>query len=253
MDKPSLNLTAKAGIAELHDVYGIDPDLDEIIWLHEAGKRVEDPTHEHLERIGLPARAGRAYIWPMTVMGAIWYNEQAAQWFWNSTTFLFYSLAFAMAHGRGAPIPPARRGGLQQWLKKALHGESAGIRLDELNDRGEAHQAVATWAKGIDCTRDELEAAVDEAMGPPVKVSKSAGKADIAQFVRDMAIMTGTDPDYWLTSVSRDTLVSSYAKAVAVAAGRGHSQGTSIKDASTKAIDEFRQVIVAIIERHKPK
>jgi hypothetical protein len=232
MEQPSLSPTAANAVKELRKDYDIEPTLDEVVWLHEAGKRVEDPTYERLDRLGIPVRAGNAWLWPMTIMGAIWYNEQALKWFWYSDKFLFYCLAFAMAHGRGLEI------------------EGVGA-LRSLVDRSTAHLAVKRWSAGLGCTRRELEAAVDECTGPATTEKKRAlAKTDMMQFSVDLAVMTGIDPVFWQQCVARDALVNAYARAVAIQAARGGQSIAPIKDASAHAIEAFRGVVVAIIRAH---
>src|SRR3990167_588410 len=136
--KPKLSRIAANGIRELRRDHGVEPTLDEIIWLHELGKRVENPTDgERLDLIGAPFFAGNVRLWRWTVSASVWFYELALPWFGDSDRLCFWAMAFALAHGRGQPIPDlARRGWLERLARRTLAIHESRT-LADLTDRDE--------------------------------------------------------------------------------------------------------------------
>ena len=237
MDRPTLSRYAAGGVRELRE-RGIEPTHDEVIWLHELGKRVESPGGERLDRIGFPVRLGNVYLWRLTVMASEWLHQFAFEWWRDDAFMVTASLAFASAHGRGLPF----------------HG----LGLSHYVDEREVRAAVAGWFRTLTVSADELESALDmllareDADAPPPDVKRQAESAGIAwaDVLRDMEVLTGLPADHWATRMSRDDVVDAYARAHAIHAARGGAGVGSSTKQTDNAIRVFRRAIVAIVKAH---
>ena len=256
--KPKLSPVAKAGIQELRLNYGIEPTLDEIIWLHELGKAQETAGHSD-GTIEAPAKAGKAFLWPMTISAAQWYRNSALIWFHSSPLFVFYALAFALAHGRGDPVPDTKERGWYERLYRKLHGIQETLTLSDLIDRSEAAKSIRIWISATGATRKELETAVNYLLPSDDTDEKDLTNApwipppgiSYDHEINELCILTGTEPDYWRTKSSLDATIRMYITAKANENARQGREGPSASDALGEAIRSFRKAMVAIIEAHK--
>lgn len=255
--KPRLSRRAAEAIRELRTDHGVEPTLDEILWLHELGLKIEDPLHgDRIDAGGTPARAGNVWLWPFTVMASAWYHDQALVWWERRQPLLCtYALAFALAHGRGEPTPSLlRRGWGERIFSRLLGIAPEPVLLCDLREEHVARAAVRAWMRGLTCTRSELETAIDavvpHTMGPQPSADRPAHGVDWSEVIHDLVILTGTDPDYWRMRVSTDSALAAYSRAVAIERAR-RGQGSAAKDALAMAIQEERAAIVAIIAAHK--
>lgn len=255
--QPKLSRVAEAGIAELRQKHGIEPTLDEVIWLHELGKAQEAAGRVDGILDG-PVRAGEAFIWPMTISAAQWYRNNASVWFKHSPLFTFYALAFALCHGRGDPIPDTtHRGWFERLVRRVLDLRETRT-LCDLRDRRAAAEAVEAWLERIGASRRELEAAVDAVLKLGDQPDDAEEAADMPgvnydDLIHELAMLSGTDPDYWRTKTSKDATIRAYVNVCNIERARRGSSGPPIADALTEAIRAFRRAIVAIIEAHKPQ
>jgi len=113
---------------------GIHPTLDEIVWLNDLARRVENPSGGDIAlAAGCPVQAGNAWLWPFTVAAAQWYIHASKDLDDEGEA---YSVAFAMAHGR-------------------VDGAFDGC----WTYRG-AKRAISQWRRTLTCTNDELVRAV---------------------------------------------------------------------------------------------
>lgn len=255
MPKPKLSLVAQAGISELRRDHGIEPTLDEIIWLHELGK-AQEAAGRIDGIIDGPAQAGNAFLWPLTVMGAQWYRNYADRWFAQSHLYGFYAYAFALAHGRGLPIPDtAKRGWAEKIVRRVLDIREKRT-LADLQDRQECIEAITLWAGSTGATRKELEAAVDFVMPKSEEQPKDEDDTippgiNFDAIVHELAIISGTDPDYWRSRTSKDETIRAFHNVISIERARRGESGPPIRDALTVAINNFRKAICAIINAHK--
>jgi hypothetical protein len=255
---PGICQTALAAIAELQREHGIVPTPDEIVRLHALGVRVEDPEPgERLALLGCPVKCGNAVLFRLTVAGETWWRDLACQWWTGSDLYLTASLAFAMAHGRTPDALPM--------------------------DRPAAFRAVRTWFRGLRVTRAEVNAAIEdvltdatcdraeeihdlalrllslaEAGSPDLRAhmqpildataKKHQKPMDWDAMMLDLAVATGTTPDYW-SHVSREYVVRAWIRARRHELARAGmpADGDTNDARQTEAIKALRQEIVAIV------
>lgn len=259
---PGICHTALAGIAELRKDYGIDPTPDEIVRLHEAGRRQEEPSPgERLALLGCPSVCGRAVLFRLTIAAEIWWRDLACTWWDGSNLWLTASLGYAMAHGR-------------------LVGH-----LEGLCSRDQAFSAVRAWFRGLNVSQRELDAAIEaclqddeddrlqELRDASQKIVELAGNrltglrqalapildapaparpkpTDWESLAHDLAAMTSAPPDYWLHQ-DRDSVLRAWVRATRHEMARAGMPGTlGIRDRQAEAIAAFRAEIVAIIAAH---
>lgn len=241
-NRPRLSRVAAGKVRELREEHGVEPTLDEIIWLHELGRKVENPVAGEAALTDLPIKVGNVYLWPLSVSASIWLHERALPWFEHSPILAMYAMAFAMAHGRGQATGDGPK------------------TLQDLMDRDAATAVIHAWASMITCTRAELEAAMDsvldagdgdEAAGDTEQPIKPG--VDWLNIVNELAVRTGTDPEYWKKGTSRQACIKAYLAAVARDMLRGgHSARLpGVRDAVGDALQRLQDAVVAIVRAHK--
>lgn len=248
--RPKLSLVGEAHIRELRERWHVEPTIEEMLWIHELGLDVECPCHgERFDLIGTPVRAGNAWLWPMTVMAAVWWNDFGSRWFAGSGILYLYALAFALAHGRGAEVVlPGRLwplGGTRRIESLAL-----------LLNREDASRAVSWWALRCGATRAEVEAAVDACLPPPPtpRVGKQKPQTkpiDWQEIVHELCIMSGESASYWTTGTSMASTANAYARAYAIQAARGGMSSPSGGPAAD-ALRAIRAAMAEIVAAHTP-
>lgn len=258
LPKPNLSRIAANAIRELRVDHGVEPDLDEIIWLHELGKRVENPVSgERWDLIGAPLRVGNVDLWRMTVMASIWFNDRARHWYRGSPTLLCYALAFALAHGRGQPVPdPAGRGWLERLVIR-LFGLRDPRTLADLSDRTGALDAILYWVRSAGCSRRELDAALTELLGEAEEEDEDDQKkktverqVDWPGIVTDTAIFTGQTPAD-LVRTDRDAVQAAYLRGMRIEAARLGMRAPAVQSPTDQAHNELRAAVTAIIAAHR--
>jgi len=130
-----LHPLAREAIDEL-TANGINPTLDESIWLNDLARLIEHPDVGTGLSAGCPARAGNVWLWPLTVAGSTWHSHMAPL-FDGQDDVQARLLSFALAHGRTVGA------------------------FDGLWSYGAARGAVREWFKSVHCTDDELILAVN--------------------------------------------------------------------------------------------
>ena len=72
----------------------------------------------------------------------------------------------------------------------------------------------------------------------------------LLEIVHELAMLTGTDPEYW-KSRNQEATLRAYMTAIAVEKARRKEACPPMVDALSDAINNFRKAIVAIIKAHK--
>jgi len=256
--KPQLSRIAEAGIQELRRDHGIEPTLDEIIWLHELGKAQEAAGRIDGILEG-PAQAGNAFLWPMTIMAAQWFRNNANKWFGTSPLFTMYALAFALAHGRGQALPDTTKRSWSERIVRRMLDIRDQRTLADLQDRVEAIDAINAWINTAGATKPEIEAAIDFLLPKQETISDEKRNDPPTQpgvnyddIIHELAALSGTDPEYWRSRTSKDATIRAYINVITIEQARRGQAGPPIRDALGDAIHNFRKAISAIIKAHKP-
>jgi len=261
---PGICRTALAAIAELKTEHGIACTPDEIVRLHELSRRMERPDEAGgPSLLEIPVRCGNATLWHLTVAGEIWWHECACRWWADSDLYLTASLGFAMARGREADALPAERPlaflAVRAWFRELR------VSKDELNHAildvmargqdslaGECHDLAVRLIYLSGDTCPDLEKALE-----PILARKSAEKSllpDWPEMLADLAVSTGTTPDYWIVQ-SREQVVRLYVASrrhAAAAAGLGFADDEAAASARfDAALRRQREEMVAIVAAHK--
>ena len=151
MKLPRLCLVAGGAIERLKR-QGVEPDLDDIIALHELGKRLENPKGQaSLCVTGNPVRVGNATLWPLSIGAERWLNGKALDWFDGDSAVSLYAVAFAYAMSKTPEV------------------------LQELVTAKQAIEAVNDWANQCGATQDEISDAIEQLLPeekPPGKNDK---------------------------------------------------------------------------------
>ena len=250
--RPKLSPVAEAHIRELRERWQVEPTVEEILWINELASDMECPCRgERFDLIGTPVRAGNAWLWPMTVMSAIWWDDFGHGWFADSGIMYLHALAFALAHGRGAEIVVPRA----SW---PLRSNKRVASLALLTDRADAARAISWWALHVGATRGEVEFAVDACLPPPPtkhprQQPRPFAPIDWQTVVHELCLMSGESADYWTKGTSMIATTHAYARAWAILAARaGHSIGNATSPADD-ALRALRAAMGEIIEAHKPE
>jgi len=253
--KPQLSRIADAGIQELRRDHGIEPTLDEIIWLHELGK-VQESAGRIDGILEGPAQAGNAFLWPMTIMAAQWFRNNANKWFGTSPLFTMYALAFALAHGRGQALPDTTKRSWSERIVRRMLDLRDQRTLADLQDRVEAIDMISAWVGSTGATKTEIEAAIDFVL-PRQELDEKTDDQPVSpglnfdSVVHELAVLSGTDPNYWRSQTSKDATIRAYINVISIERARRGQNGPAVRDALGDAIHNFRKAISAIIKAHK--
>ena len=189
-EKRHLSETAAREIAQLQSK-GIALTHDDIVWINDLAREVEQPSGGSTLPAGQPAKAGNVWLWPFTLLGSSWY-ESIEPWFNGSTELNLYAIAFALAHGRTTDILP------------------------KLCTYKETKRAIKKWAKALPCTVDELMSAVEIVLpvDNEVKIEEKdlppeiedAQRRDPCEDVAALVAVCGGTPEMWATCVDIEYL-----------------------------------------------
>ena len=173
---------------------GATPTLDEIICLHELGKRVENPIgDEACFCAGNPISCGNKHLWPFTIGSAMWY-ESACEMFSENDPVSSYLLPFALSNSRDA-----------EYLQKlTLHKK--------------IKKAVKSFCKSMSATQEEMDYALNslfpsdhyaEYMAEKEKEKLDTDKPEKTGDLNEIVAILcrwfkGTTPEYWTWNESRD-------------------------------------------------
>lgn len=235
--KPTLHPLAHQHLRELRERWGVEPTVEEAIWIVRLCERVMCPCEgERSDLCGIPVRAGISgvFLWPLTIGAAVWYQDYAAKWWNDNQERMTMALGFALANGRDC---------------KMMRAASLG--------RESAEKVIRNWAESLTCTREELEAAFDEVL-PAAKPSDgkqpNPQKIDWEQIVGEIEAVSGIACDHWLWDMSKEATLRAWHRARSVMIARaGGSVGTSVLDPLNIALQELAEAKAEIIKAHQPQ
>lgn len=232
--KPSIHPLAAQHLRELRERWGVEPTLEESIWIVELAKRVVDPVpSERRELLGLPVRIGSGddWLWQPTIGGRVWFRDLATAWWRGDDEQLFRALAFSLANGRDRAV------------------------MRSCRTRAEAEAVIWKWSMGLTCNADELQAAVSEVMPEsrpetgkkPVK----PGTVDWQEVCGELEAATGIPTDHWVWEISMDETERAWIRSRRQAAAM---MGVSLADDCSpedEAVKDLAAAKCAIIAAHR--
>lgn len=235
--KPTVHPLALQHLRELRERWGVEPTLEESIWIVSLCERVLCPCEgERSDLCGIPIRAGVSdvFLWPFTIGASVWYQDYAAKWWGAEVDRMNTALCYALANAR----------------------DKDAIRSVALSKES-AEKTIKAWALSLNCTPQELCQAFDEAI-PPVtpsddrKGKDTPKKIDWESIVGEIEATTGIPADHWLWDVSKDATLRAWhrARSVLIARAGGSSSG-SVLDPLNVALQDLADAKTAIIKAHK--
>jgi len=223
---------AKAEIQGLKQA-GIEPTLDEIVWLNDLARRVEYPDPPAPLAMGQPVPIGGDWLWPFTIQADRWWRR-TLDWFDGREELEAYALAYALAHGRIANA------------------------FDYLYTAESAARAIGEWADGLTCSRDELMGAIEKILNKPSVIldgecdddddSCPGPEDNDEQLVAWLVAGTGLPVEYWVRECSRAYCMAQIRAVQAQSAAFGSKP--SLSDPSVAAQRELGRAVLAIKEAH---
>ena len=164
--------------------FGIQPTLDQVIWLNDLCREVENPSGGRpTMAIGTPVCVGNAWLWPFTIQASAWYEESLL---WFDGELATYALGYALCKGRE---PEA---------------------FAKMYDRDYATDTLKKWCRGLDCTLDELAWGIGKILEDKTRIddpdadSTEGASGNWDDLITTLCGMTKTEPEIWTTFCCRD-------------------------------------------------
>lgn len=227
--RPELHPLARKHLESLR-ARGIVLTDAEVLWIVGICRQITAPDGVETSLIGMPVRVGLSdvWLWPMTVGASIWWRDCAIVWFKGNDGFLFWALAWTLAHARTAKV-----------FRAASTPESA-------------RRLVEGWALTLGATRAEIEAAVDAVLPPSggENAARPAAKTpppSWTRIVNELAEDYGLAEDHWLWDKDTAATIDAWVRARSVrgALGRNASHGEDPVDSSVKSLAVVKAIIIA--------
>lgn len=232
MDRIRLHPLAAQQVKELRDKWGVECDLDDVVWLHELASRVTRPMgapHEGLA--GAPVQIGNLTLWPLTIGASEWVHTMLAMFPDGKDSVTV--VAYGMAKARSPVDLPA------------------GMRYRD------AQAALRAFRRSLGVTHRELMEAISvlserEPKAPP----KTTTPPDATRVYRDLIAALckaypATTPDYWRWGTSRCEaldMLAAYNKQLTTR-GERLSKG----DPAALAFDALIAARAQIIKEHRER
>jgi len=215
---------------DLRERYGVEPSIEEVLWLSKACDRCDNPyTHERIDLMDIPCPVGGVHVWPLTIGAACWLDAYASAWWGKSDELYFWALAYALVNAR----------------------DSNAFR--HMTDEQTAGEAVKECALRFAVNREELEAAIDFVLGKPFEtvpdekqLAEAKAKMDWARLVQEIETSTGITADIWLWGKSAAYTAQAYCRhrEISIALAGGKMRRT--RDAMDDAVNNLARVKKAI-------
>jgi len=191
-DASHISLGATYELAQLR-AEGISLTDDEIVWINDLCRRVENPQSGSTLPAGRPVKAGNVWLWPFTIQGSAWYDV-AVKWFDGEGDTETFCLAYALANGRRAGA------------------------FDLLWDAGEARKAIKDFRRILNCNMDELIAAIAAVLPKPDlpdprdkdkdDEDKAQTDVDWTELLATIMANIGGTADQWIRELSKDFVIN---------------------------------------------
>lgn|GEM_PF-2150958 len=250
--EPHISPLAAAHLKELRSRYLIQPTDQEILWIVELSKRVLAARHESdLDLIGDVVRVGDSsiYLYKLTIGCWCWLTKRAMPAVAGQEQIVGQcAMAFALAHARRKDVLLPLVAANDIIAAVVAFMEALPITVDEL---------AASVDAALQIDREELAEALPDPGKPAAPGSAPRDILDpiaklnaMASIIpQDIALMTGTDPDYWTWECSRDAAIRAYTQAKRYAAARSGAPLADVPTELIEALKDLKTAIKTIIER----
>jgi len=230
--KPTIHPLAAHHLKELREKWGVEPTLEETLWIVRLCERVINPgLGANAGLIGIPERCGASdvWLWPATIGAMVWWREFAFTWWEGDSERIFIAQVFALAHARDKDV------------------------FTMCRTREAAEAMIYDWRLSLTCTREEIEDAFDRLLPPdarPRPKSDSKALMDWSTLVAEIEVSSGIPSEHWLWKVSRvHTIEAWHASKRIIAAQSGRSSNGL--DAADEAIQDLAYAKSMIVDAHK--
>ena len=217
---------------------GVKPTVDEIVWLQSCCQQLHDASdvdYRHL--LGMPffvSSDGSLKLYGLSIAAMAWYAEIGEFMFPSKHKLSQFALGFAMAYSRDESVWP---------------------RMYNYRD---AKKLIDAWIKTLTVTPEELEIAIEEALGFKDKITlKTMGKhiqpdegksVSWADYVAAVGYIMGPDFSQWVWKHSADTLGLILRRHAKLESGGKTKDGW---DPVVIASARIQEVVASIIAKHK--
>jgi len=229
-EKRHLSETAEREIKELQ-AKGLTLTHDDIVWINDLAREVENPSGGSTLPAGRPARAGNVWLHPFTIAGIAWY-EMVLPWFDGEDEYEILVLAYALAKGREADT------------------------LSFTSEYDDIKRALKKWKREIRATQKELTKAVAAVLPQTehIPLAEDADKpaedsAGWGEIVATMVATCGGTPEMWECRVSKDYLFEQMR--VMNAQNVAGDKKPNLNDPQIKAIREMGRCTLFIQRREQ--
>lgn len=223
MERQTLNVFAASRLAELR-AKGLEPTLDEIIWLHETGRNMSEPPGLGGVALDMPIPCGNVTLRRLSIGSLCWWTECGATWFPLGHPLESYILAFVAAHSRSPEV------------------------FQACTDYDTTEKRIRTWMAGLSCTSDQLAQAVALALRPYQDSPPTVEQAPViwTDLVADLQAAYGETFSAWVWEHSQELAVA-YSRRLAAREGRPVTNN----DPLTLAAWHQQQAFNAIVKKHR--
>ena len=190
---------------KLLDKQGIRLPLEEMIWLNDLARVVENPQGRVSPMwAGAPIKAGGFSFWTLTLQSSKWFRDVACRFF-KTEKDLHRALGFASVFGRDDKLPA--------WAFAPT--------FEELNDSVTARKTINAFARRLRCNKRELQSVLFRLMpdlDAPYPLPADSSDLDDDSLLADLIAGAGHTREYWQSQHSEfvlKTMVAVYKQAAA--------------------------------------
>lgn len=201
--------------------------------VHACDRMASPFSAVNVEAAGFPVRVSEGVtLWRLSVGAIVWLDEFAARWWGEGSEAFKWATVYAMRHGRD-------------------RGAFSGLVEEEA-----AYRAVRDDAVTVDCTEDEIAAAmgrfhVGGADAPPPPRGGWRAQTDWRALVQDLAARTGIDEQAWAWGRSAEECAAVFHRHCEFAAASGGARVPRMRDELDRATTHLARVEAGIVGRVK--
>lgn len=227
----SLRLQSELAKLKADGITTADLEPSEIAALVRACDRCDNPfSAANAEAAGFPIRVCEGVtLWRLTAGACIWLDEYARRWWGEDSEHYKWAMFFALRHARERDTFLA------------------------LTDEGDAYRAIRNDILTLNCTEDELLAALRafgvEDDGANGKRPSPKQQPDWRTLAQSLEVRTGIEAGKWLWERAARYLVEADRRLDAFAAAQGGAKAERAKDELDRAMNALARVTAGIRAR----